>query len=86
MWKQICLYTRMFIAALITNMKKGTMPSLDRVKLLADHLQCSISDLTGEAPAGDPELAAALSKFERLTPAQQAAVQGYMDFLLSQQK
>lgn len=33
---------------LITNMKKGITPSLDRVALLAAHLQCSISDLTGE--------------------------------------
>ena len=46
--------------------------------------------LTGKeaqaAPAHDPEIVAALAKFEKLSPEQQAAVQGYMDFLISQQK
>lgn len=33
---------------------------------------------------GDPEIAEYLAKFQRLTPEQKAAVQGYMDFLNSQ--
>lgn len=71
---------------MITNMKKGSMPSIDRVRMLADYLNCSISDLTGEAdpaPASDPELAAALSQFEKLTPEQRAKVIGYMEGLIS---
>ena len=41
--------------------------------------------LTGNAvePASDPELAAALSQFERLTPEQRAKVIGYMEGLIS---
>ena len=73
---------------LITNMKKGTMPSLERVKMLADYLQCSISDLTGEtAPAaGDPEVAQALEVFGDLTPEERAKVFGFMEGLKAQRK
>ena len=41
--------------------------------------------LTGNAvePASDPELAAALSQFEKLTPEQRAKVIGYMEGLIS---
>ena len=71
---------------MITNMKKGSMPSIDRVKMLANYLQCSIGDLTGEAEpasASDPDLAAALAQFEKLTPEQRAKVIGYMEGLIS---
>lgn len=33
---------------LLTNLKKGEEPSIKRVQLLADYLECSVSDLVGD--------------------------------------
>ena len=64
------------------------MPSLERVKMLADYLQCSISDLTGEtAPAAaDPELMAFMEAVSPLTAEERAKVQGYIQGLIAQRK
>ena len=72
---------------LITNMKKGVKPSLERIEMLASFLGCSVYDLTGDSPESsvdDPVLTDALSKFRRLTPAQRAAVQMMIDSLAAQ--
>lgn len=72
---------------LITNMKKGVKPSMERIELLATFLGCTVYDLTEdkpEQPDEDPILAAALSKFRQLTPAQRAAVQMMIDSLAAQ--
>ena len=55
---------------LITNMKKGISPSLERVGLLAEYLHCSISDLTGELSPSDVDLQLEefFDRFRRLTP------------------
>lgn len=73
---------------LITYMKKGTMPSIEKVQKLADYLQCSVSDLTGETPqpAGDPELAAFLDAVSPLTAEERAKVQGFIQGLIAQRK
>lgn len=72
---------------LITNIKKGVKPSMERIELLAAFLGCSVYDLTEEAkpePTEDPVLAEAMAKFRRLTPAQRAAVQMMIDTLAAQ--
>lgn len=58
---------------LITNMKtKGTQPSIEKIRLLAEYLQCNISDILGgeKEPATvssgelDPEVIALLKRIE----------------------
>lgn len=52
---------------MMTNLtKRGTAPSIERVKLLADYLGCTVGELLGEQrPADDGALV------ERVTPAEQ---------------
>lgn len=74
-------------AQIITDWKKGTTTSYTRyIQRIAELLGVSADYLlTGQesAPAADPELAAALSQFEKLTPEQRAKVIGYMEGLVS---
>ncbi len=58
--------------------KRGTIPSVERVQLLAQYLGCTVSDLLGEqattsdAPESGPSLNEQFEKlFMELTPAQQ---------------
>ena len=71
---------------LITYMKKGTMPSIEKVKKLADYLQCSVSDLTGETPqsAGDPEMMAFMAALGEFTPEERERIKGYIEGLRAQ--
>ena len=71
---------------LITYMKKGTMPSIEKVKKLADHLKCSVSDLTGETPqpSGDPELMAFMAALGEFTPEERERIKGYIEGLRAQ--
>lgn len=39
----------------ITDVNKGTTPSVAKVQLLAQYLGCTVSDLLGETPAAAPE-------------------------------
>lgn len=56
---------------------QGSMPSIDRVEKLAAYLGCTVSELTGEAPAGrpplpeDPVIAEIMARVGELTPDQQ---------------
>lgn len=74
-------------AQIITDWKKGTTTSYTRyIQRIAELLGVSADYLlTGQesAPAADPELAVALSQFEKLTPEQRAKVIGYMEGLIS---
>lgn len=74
-------------AQIITDWKKGTTTSYTRyIQRISELLGVSADYLlTGQdsAPASDPELAAALSQFEKLTPEQRAKVIGYMEGLIS---
>lgn len=67
----------------ITDINKGTTPSVAKVQLLAQYLGCTVSDLLGEAPAAAPENVKAAAQegsgqyeeftriFESLTPENQ---------------
>ena len=51
--------------------KRGTVPSVERVQLLAQYLGCTVSDLLGEAPSGsakaaDPKISGLSEEFARL--------------------
>lgn len=74
-------------AQIITDWKKGTTTSYTRyIQRIAELLGVSADYLlTGQesAPAADPELAAALAQFEKLTLEQRAKVIGYMEGLIS---
>ena len=76
-------------AQIITDWKKGTTTSYTRyIQRIAELLGVSADYLlTGtvadSATVGDPDLAAALAQFEKLTPEQRAKVIGYMEGLIS---
>ena len=74
-------------AQIITDWKKGTTTSYTRyIQRIAELLGVSADYLlTGQesATAADPDLAAALAQFEKLTPEQRAKVIGYMEGLIS---
>lgn len=76
-------------AQIITDWKKGTTTSYTRyIQRIAELLGVSADYLlTGtvadSATVGDPELAAALAQFEKLTAEQRAKVIGYMEGLIS---
>ena len=51
--------------------KRGTVPSVERVQLLAQYLGCTVSDLLGEAPSGsvkivEPKISSLNEEFARL--------------------
>ena len=72
---------------IITDWKKGKTNSYTRyIQRISELLGVSADYLlTGQesAPAADPDLAAALAQFEKLTPEQRAKVIGYMEGLIS---
>ena len=73
-------------AQVITDWKNGSTSYQRHMQKISDILGVSTDYLhTGQesAPASDPELAAALSQFEKLTPEQRAKVIGYMEGLIS---
>lgn len=73
-------------AQVITDWKNGSTSYQRYMQKISDILGVSTDYLhTGQesAPASDPELAAALSQFEKLTPEQRAKVIGYMEGLIS---
>lgn len=65
---------------LVTNMKKkGTRPSIEKIRLLADYLNVSISDILWEDDAVDGQLLTQTEKelmdeFRTLSPEQQELV------------
>ena len=67
--------------------KRGTIPSVAKVQLLAQYLGCTVSDLLGEKatsspPSEDDEL---LQKISALAPERRKQVEEYLDFLITQQ-
>lgn len=67
--------------------KRGTVPSIERVQLLAQYLGCTVSDLLGEKatsspPSEDDEL---LQKISALAPERRKQAEEYLDFLITQQ-
>lgn len=75
-------------AQVITDWKNGSTSYQRYMQKISDLLGVSADYLlTGQKStaqnAADPELAAALSQFEKLTPEQRAKVIGYMEGLIS---
>lgn len=68
------------------NVKKGSVPSVAKVQLLADYLGTTTSYLLGEENTGDPELAQALAVFGDLTTEERAKVFGYIQGLRAGRK
>lgn len=69
--------------------KRGIMPSVAKVQLLAQYLGCTVSDLLGEQagtqsspPSEDDEL---LRKITALAPERRKQAEEYLDFLITQQ-
>ena len=73
---------------MLTNLtKRGVVPSISRVQLLAQYLGCTVSDLLGEKatsspPSEDDEL---LQKISALAPERRKQAEEYLDFLITQQ-
>lgn len=54
---------------------RGSIPSVERVQLLAQYLGCTVSDLLGETPSPlDPTMKAFADAFMALTPENREAV------------
>lgn len=68
------------------NVKRGSVPSVAKVQMLAEYLGVTTSELLGEAAEPDPDLHEMMSKFGSLTPEQKAKVIGYMEGLIAQRK
>jgi transcriptional regulator with XRE-family HTH domain len=66
---------------LLSKIKRGKTPSIDRVEKLAAYLGCTVSELIGEAPRAsgapaaspeeDPLVAEIMARVRELTPDQQ---------------
>lgn len=74
---------------LVTNMKKkGTQPSIEKIRLLADYLGVTASELLGEVitpklqGAAQPDL---VLKFNQLTPEGQKEVLAFIEFKAAQE-
>lgn len=56
-------------------MGRGSVPSIEKVQLLAQYLGCTVSDLLGESPSLlDPTMKAFADAFMTLTPENREAV------------
>lgn len=73
----------------IPDVNRGQTPSVAKVQLLAQYLDCTVSDLLGEQagtqsspPSEDDEL---LRKITALAPERRKQAEEYLDFLITQQ-
>ena len=72
---------RSFIANL-----KGSLPSVEKVYLLAQYLGVTTSELLGEKLPGTPELPDFLLRFQQLTPEGQREVLAFIEFKMGQEQ
>ena len=68
---------------MVTNIKRGSLPSVAKVQQLAQYLGCTVSDLLGEssgaaAQAIDERYAPFIDLFAQLDPAEQNQIVGDM--------
>lgn len=64
--------------------KRGTIPSVERVQLLAQYLGCTVSDLLGEAPAPPDPVQEEFDRFLAESSAEEKAE--LMAFILRQRR